>query len=380
MLEVLFLKVLIVKVAILFLRFIYLFFKPLKTQNKIVMISRQSNEISDDFRMLGDALKAEHSVKVVYLCKTLDGGVNSTIFTKLSYGFHMFTQMYHLATSKVCVLDSYSPVVSVLNHKKSLKVVQIWHSIGKLKKFGWQIIGNEEGSSRTVAELMNMHKNYDVIYCAGEGYKEVLMEGFNADASKFRIFSIPRVDLLTDDKYIAETRAAIHKKYPQLKDKQTVVYAPTFRKNEAGFNEGFKSLVEHFDFDKYNLVVKLHPLSKVDIDDSRVIFDKSFSTFRMMTCADKFISDYSCMIYEAGIMGIPVYFYNYDMALYVEKRGLAIDYGILPGYKSTDAATLVESLELAYDYEYLSEFISSMISNTQNCTSKLAADIISLCK
>ncbi len=372
-------KILIVKTAVFLLQIIYAFFKPLKIKNKVVMISRQSNNISADFRLLGDELKSKHNLEVVYLCRTLDGGVNSTIFTKISYGLHMFTQMYHLATSKVCVLDSYSPVVSILKHKKSLKIVQIWHSIGKLKKFGWQIIGNEEGSSETIAQTMKMHQNYDVIYCAGEGYKEVLMEGFNADASKFRIFSLPRVDLLTDDKYISTTKTEIYAKYPQLAEKENVIYAPTFRKNETGFNEAFKNLVEHFDFDKYNLVVKLHPLSKVDVDDSRVIFDKSFSTFSMMTCADKFISDYSCMIYEAGIMGIPVYFYNYDMDLYENKRGLAIDYDVLPGYKSRTADGLVKSLELPYDYAYLSEFINSMISNTKDCTMKLASDIASFC-
>ena len=344
------------------------------------MISRQSNKVSDDFRMLGDELKAAHGLEVVYLCRTLDGGVNSTIFTKISYGFHMFTQMYHLATSKVCVLDSYSPVVSILNHKKDLKIVQIWHSIGKLKKFGWQIIGMEEGSSGTVAELMNMHKNYDVIYCAGEEYKEVLMEGFNADASKFRIFTLPRIDLLTDEEYINKTKSEIYSKYPQLREKETVIYAPTFRKNEVGFNEGFKKLVECFDFDKYNLVVKLHPLSRVDVEDGRVIVDKDFSTFQMLTCADKFVSDYSCMIYEAGIKGIPVYFYNYDMDAYTEKRGFAIDYSVLPGYKEREAKALVESLELPYDYEYLSSFINGMITNTTDCTQKMAEDIASFCK
>lgn len=372
-------KRLILKLFVLSLNIVYVFFKLFKTRRKAVFISRQSNNISDDFHMLGEELKNHHGFQVVYLCKTLDGGVNSTLLTKLSYGFHMFTQMYHLSTSAVCVLDSYSPVVSILKHKKSLKIVQIWHSIGKLKKFGWQIIGSDEGSSDTVAKLMKMHKNYDVIYCAGEGYKEVLMEGFNADASKFRIFTLPRVDLLTDKEYIASTKAKIYEKYPQLKEKETVIYAPTFRKNEDGFNEGFQKLIDCFNFEKYNLVVKLHPLSDVEVTDSRVVFDKDFSTFRMLCCADKFISDYSCMIYEAGIMGIPVYFYSYDMDKYLDKRGLAIDYDILPGFKETDAQELVDSLELAYDYDYLNSFIKSMITNVENCTEKMAGDIASLC-
>ncbi len=372
-------KRLILKLFGFSLNFVYLFFKLLKSRRKVVMISRQSNNISSDFRMLGEELKSKHNLEVVYLCRTLDGGVDSTIFTKISYGFHMFTQMYHLATSSVCVLDSYSPVVSILNHKKNLKIVQIWHSIGVMKKFGWQIIGNQEGSSETIAKLMKMHRNYDVIYCAGEECKQVLIEGFNADASKMRVFPLPRVDLLKDKEYNAETKAKIYEKYPQLKEKETVLYAPTFRKNEEGFNDSFKKLVDSFDFEKYNLVVKLHPLTKVDFDESKVIADKEFSTFQMMSCADKFISDYSCMIYEAGIMGIPLYFYNYDMDLYENNRGLEIDYNILPGYKSGDAKSVVESLELPYDYEYHSRFINRMITNTENCTANMAADIASMC-
>lgn len=372
-------KRLILKAFILALNIVYLFFKPLRVKNKVVMISRQSNNVSSDFRMLGDELKTKHSLEVVYLCRTLDGGVDSTLFTKISYGFHMFTQMYHLATSRVCVLDSYSPVVCVLNHKKSLKVVQIWHSIGVMKQFGWQIVGNQEGSSETIAKAMMMHRNYDVIYCAGEECKQVLIDGFNAEPSKLRVFPLPRVDLLKSESYKAETKAKIYEKYPQLKEKTTVLYAPTFRKNEAGFNGGFNKLVECFDFEKYNLVVKLHPLTKVEFGDSRVIADKDFSTFQMMCCADKFISDYSCMVYEAGIMGIPLYFYNYDMDLYENNRGLAIDYDSFPGYKSGDAKVLVESLELPYDYEYHSKFINRMITNTDNCTENMAADIASMC-
>ena len=372
-------KRLILKAFILSLNIVYLFFKLFRIRNKVVMISRQSNSVNSDFRLLGDELKSKHNIEVVYLCRTLDGGVNSTLFTKISYGFHMFTQMYHLATSKVCVLDSYSPVVSILKHKKGLKIVQIWHSIGKLKKFGWQIIGKEEGSSATIAEVMNMHKNYDVIYCAGEDYKEVLMEGFNADASKFRIFTLPRVDLLTGEDYINETREAIYKVYPELKTKETVVYAPTFRKDESNFNEYFRKLVDCFDFNKYNLVVKLHPLSKINFDDKRVIMDREFSTFQMLSCTDKFISDYSCMIYEAGIKGIPVYFYCYDLESYGNKRGLAMDYNLLPGFKESDAQNLVDALELPYDYDYLNGFIKGMISNTEKCSEKMADDIAGMC-
>ena len=370
-------KVLILKTFIFFLNVIYCFFKAFETQKKVVMISRQSNEVNDDFKLLGDELE-KNGVKVVYLCRTLDGGVNSTLFTKISYGFHLFTQMYHLATAKVCLLDSYCLTVSVLKHKKDLKIIQMWHTVGKMKQFGWQIIGKGEGSSPLIASTMKMHANYDVVYYASEAYKQVLVEGFKTPAEKFKKFTLPRIDLLNDEQYINNTREEIFNKYPQLKEKINVIYSPTFRKNESEFAENFKKLLDAFDFNKYNLIVSLHPLTKVKIDDNRIIVNSGFSTFQMLTCADKMISDYSCVVYEAGVKNIPLYFYNYDMNNYDVARGFVIDYNELPGFKESDAKALVESLAKPYDYEYLKAFINKYVENTVNCTEKMAEDILGL--
>ncbi len=368
-------KIIAIKIFTTLLNIVYLPFKLLKTKNKIVMISRQSNNINDDFKLLGRELE-KSGFKVTYLCRTLDGGINSTILDKISYGFHIFTQLYHLATSKACVLDSYCIAVSVLKHKKSLTVFQIWHSIGSLKKFGWQINDKAEGSDPAVSKSMKQHKNYDVVYCAGEAYTDVLSEGFNIPFSKLRIFTLPRVDLLSDKDYINKTSEEIFKKHPALKEKENVIYAPTFRKDESTFEENILKLINAFDFNKYNLVIKLHPLSKTKVTDSRVITDSSFSTFQMITIADKFISDYSCVVYEAGIKNIPLYFYCYDIDTYKDVRSFAIDYNDLPGVKTKDANELVKSLDDPYDFDYLKAYISKYIENTHNCAKYMADDIV----
>ncbi len=363
----------ILKLVIFALNVVYMFFKIFPIKNKIVMMSRQSDKINDDFRLLGEELSKNH--EVVYLCKTLDGGIDSTIKTKILYCFHIFSQMYHLATSKVCILDSYSPVVSILKHKKKLVVVQIWHSIGSMKKFGWQILDKKEGSGLTIARAMKMHRNYNVVYASGEAYKKDLGEGFNFPPEKIKIFTLPRIDLIKNQEYKSSVAKRIYEKYPLLNSKKTVIYAPTFRKNESDFNQPLNDLINAFDFSKYNLVVKLHPLSKVNVKNDNVIFDKSFSTFEMLCIADKMISDYSCVIYEAGVAEIPLYFYNYDMSNYETVRGLAIDYGKLPGYQSRDPEELVKSLDMPYDMDYLNDFISKYVENTENCAEKMAKDI-----
>lgn len=362
-------KTLLIKVYIYGARVIYFFLKLLPTQKKVVMISRQANEINLDFKLLGNELEKKY--KVVYLCKALESGINARWLEKIKYGLHTLKQMFHLSTSQVCILDSYSPTVSILRHKKNLTVMQIWHSIGTMKKFGYEILDMQEGSKEKTAKLMHMHENYDIIIAASAAYKEHLAKGFNYPVEKVIIKTLPRVDMLLSDKYAKEKRKLILNKYPNLKEKKTILYCPTFRKDEEKLAKAILDLAKNIDYSQYNLVIKLHPLSKIQFDVPQAILDRTFSTFEMLFVADMVISDYSCIIYEAGLRGIPLYFYNFDMNDYTIKRGLNIDYKELPGYTRSNAKALIETLELKYDYQYLKKFINKYVTNQKDCTKKL---------
>ena len=54
--------------------------------------------------------------------------------------------------------------------------------------------------------------------------------------------------------------------------------------------------------------MKLHPLDLARLNDDRVITADEFTSFEVITAADVVISDYSCIVYEAGIAKKPVYF------------------------------------------------------------------------
>ncbi|MBO4432271.1 MAG: CDP-glycerol glycerophosphotransferase family protein [Clostridia bacterium] len=363
----------LIKTGKIFLAAAYALIKCLPARNKVVMISRQSNQPGVDFTLLGEELKRRSNVKVVYLCKTLEGKENAKIFTAIGYGFHMFRQMFHLATSKVCVLNSYSIAVSLLHHKKSLTVIQMWHSNGTMKKFGYSALGTSEGSSPVIAKLLNMHRNYDVVLCSGAAYADHLCAGFDVKPNCIKIYTLPRFDLLCDNQYEKETREKIYEKYPSLKGKKVVLYAPTFRGKEQlqNFFEHLKTLIDSFDYNYAQLVIKLHPLTGDFVSDGKAIVDNAFTTFDMLFVADGVISDYSCMIYEAGTRDIPLYFYAYDLDLYRHARGLALDYSTLPGYTESDAKALVSDLKKPYDMEELKRFIGLYVENKSGCTERL---------
>ena len=366
----------IIKIGIFLLNIVYFFIKLFPTRNKVTMISRQSNKESMDFKLIRKEIESRNNgFKVVALCHKLEGGINSTIGNKIKYIFHMFRQMYEIATSRVVVLDSYCMVISILKHKKKLKIIQMWHSMGTMKKFGYAVLGLNEGSNVKIAYAMKMHKNYDYIFASGEAYKEHLASGFNYTTDNILTFPLPRYDLLKDDKYNQECINKIEKEYPIVKKKKNIIYCPTFRKYENDFDFYLNKLVDSVNLKKYNLIVKLHPLStaKVNIENKSIIVDKKFSTFDMLSVADYVISDYSCVIYEAAIKNIALYFYNFDMDVYLNNRGLALDYyKELPGVISANPKDIMDDIEKDnYDYKKLKKFSDKYVEPSDGATKNI---------
>ena len=371
------------KIAIIGAKILYSFFKIFPTKNKITMISRQSNEETLDFRLLREEIEKENNkIKVVVLCHKLEGGINASFAEKIKYGMHMLLQMYHIATSKVVILDTYCILISILKHKKSLKVIQMWHSMGTMKKFGYQILDREEGTKKEVANLMKMHKNYDYVFASSMAYSKQLAEGFGCEINKIRIFSLPRVDLLTSEEYKRQITSKIEEKYPKIFTKKNILYCPTFRKDEEQLEKEIYKMIEQIDFEKYNLIIKLHPLSKIEINNKNVIFDKEFESMDMLFIADYVISDYSCIIYEVAILNIPLFFFAFDLQEYLNNRGLTIDYEKeVPGLVSKDAKEIIEAINNnKYNIKLVEQFRKKYVTNTKDCTKKIVEFVKELMK
>ena len=371
------------KIAIIGAKILYSFFKIFPTKNKITMISRQSNEETLDFRLLREEIEKENNkIRVVVLCHKLEGGINASFAEKIKYGMHMLLQMHHIATSKVVILDTYCILISILKHKKSLKVIQMWHSMGTMKKFGYQILDREEGTKKEVANLMQMHKNYDYVFASSMAYSKQLAEGFGCEINKIRIFSLPRVDLLTSEEYKRQITSKIEEKYPKIFTKKNILYCPTFRKDEKQLEKEIYKMIEQVNFEQYNLIIKLHPLSKIKINNPNVIFDKYFTSMDMLFIADYVISDYSCIIYEVAILNIPLFFFAFDLQEYLNNRGLTIDYEKeVPGLVSKDAKEIIEAINNnKYNIKLVEQFRKKYVTNTKDCTKKIVEFVKELMK
>lgn len=351
------------------LNIIYFFIKLLPTKNKIIFLSRQSNTPSLDFKLIeNEILKRREKVKIEFLCKVLKKDDKS----RLEYCFYILKCMYHIATSKVCILDGYSIPISILKHKKKLKIIQIWHASGALKKFGYQSLNKKEGRSEGVAKVMNMHKNYSYIMAPSYATAKFYEEAFNVKKENVLINGLPRIDYILETKDIGGKITKFYKQYPNFKNKKTILYVPTFRKTSNSAT-GIKNLIKNINFKKYNLIVKLHPLDKSQIAKKYQV-NKQYNTFDLIKIADYVITDYSAVAFETSILNKPLYFYVYDIDKYEKTRGLNINlFEEMPNCTSKEVKKIINSIEKDnYNFEELMKFREKYMGKiSSNNTEKL---------
>lgn len=344
---------------------------PIK-KNKILMMTRQSNEPSIDFVLLEKEIKARNeNITVKMLCKKIP----RNFIRRIGYCFYLIKCMYHLATSKTCIVDGYVIPICILHHKKELTIIQIWHAMGAIKKFGLQITDKKEGSNDKIAKIMKMHQNYTNVICTSDATKEFYSQAFQIAKDKILVLGMPRIDyLLGKSGQIDEQVKQIYEQYPKLKTKETVLYVPTFRK---GKKIELSPLINAFSADKYNVIIRLHPLDGTKVAEQFLI-DDHYQTIDLLKIADYVITDYSAIAFEASVLKKKLFFYLYDMQEYQEKRGLNISLTQeMPSVTYNDAVQIAETIKNhTYDEKDWEHFREKYIQTCDLDNTKRIVDYI----
>lgn len=354
------------------MRFIYFFIKLFTRQrnNKVTMLSRQSNHVNIDFKLLKEEIEKIDDIELKISCRMIPESFGG----KIKYCFEMIGDMYHIATSKVCIVDGYNIPISALRHKKRLEIIQVWHAMGAIKKFGYQVLDKDEGSSSKVAKIMKMHANYSLVTCTSNATRDIYAEAFNTDKEKIKVLGMPRIDyILGKNNEINEKKEKILQEYPKLKEKKNIIYVPTFRKNEK---IDLNDLINKIDETKYNLIIRLHPLDETKIDEKYII--NKYSSIDLLNIADYVITDYSAIAFEAAILNKPLYFYLYDIDKYKNNRGLNID--LMKEMKSCSRTSINEIIDMIenkeYDYDELKRFREKYIETMDTKNSERIVEYI----
>lgn len=343
---------------------------PIKS-NRVLFLSRQADELSLDFVMLREELlRRNANMQITAICNRLDDGKKGL----LGFAWDTLRSMYYLATSKVCVLDAYWPAVSILKHKDDLTVIQMWHALGKIKKSGYQTLGKSSGRSASIARLLDMHRNYDVIIAGGEAWNQYYCQSFDTTEDKLRNIGLPRIDHLLATKW--ENYYRVMDVYPEFRNKEIIMYVPTFRRNTA---LNWMPLLEYTNFDKYALIIKGHPNQKIECNSPGVYMCPEFKAVDLLAVCDYVITDYSAIAIEAAILNKKTYYYLYDYEEYTENNGINVSpFDSMPGCAFKDAESMMRDLEFeTYKQDVLDAYRERYLpKELGTSTEKLAVEVL----
>src|SRR5699024_11258678 len=141
----------------------------------------------------------------------------------------MLLATYHLSTASYFVVDDYYFPVYVITPRPKTEIVQVWHGAGAFKKFGHSTVGKTFGSSEQYLKHVKVHSNYSKVIVSTKKVIPFFAEAFQMASENILPLGLPRTDFLFDSEKHYATKKSLYEKFPQLKGRKLVLFAPTYR-------------------------------------------------------------------------------------------------------------------------------------------------------
>lgn len=314
------------QLIILILNRIFIICLPLK-QNRVLFISDVRETLGGNLEFMYNYLGEEYE-KVVSLKK--DTRAKRNFKDKIN-------MVKYLSTSKYIFLEEIVQATSYLKVRKGQELVQLWHAAGAYKRFG---------HSRESTDLTRIHKGYKrytKAITSSEAIRPCYAEAFGMDTEKIQATGTPRTDLFFDEVYKNNKRKEAYTKYPFLKNKKVILFAPTYRGTQArnAYYDidrlDLKKIYEQLKDKDYIFVFKWHPYLYNNIvrkNDARYETYLNYPDFYydlsnerdindLLLVTDILITDYSSVIFDYVFMNRPIIYFTYDKEEYIDNgRGL----------------------------------------------------------
>lgn len=299
----------------------------------VILADAHHDELPYSMWELAAGLRAQPEFTVMELCKDYQKGS----YLSIARSMLRFMRIYANA-EYVVICDNHLPVASCKKRPET-KVIQLWHSGGALKRFGYDSPGNIPASYHGG----NVYANYDLITVSADYAIKPFVRAMHTDKSHVQVTGISRTDWFYNEEKKAQIRKRFAGLHPQAAGKKVILWAPTFRGSAADpktvGTEAIETLRKEL-ADDYELIVKLHPHAgkSVEMPDSTML------TEELLVVADILISDYSSVIYDYAYFGKPLILFTPDFAEYEKNCGFYEDYDSIPAYRAADAQQLVAAV------------------------------------
>ena len=369
------------------IRIIYLLSSIMPIKKRIVFATYRTLKLEDNFKYIYDEVKKEN---LDYECKLLFKKVGPGVIGKVKYLFHMMRAAYYMATSSFFLIDDYYFPVYTVKLRKGTEIIQVWHACGAFKKFGYSTLDKNYGANNDYIKYIPIHTNYSHVLVSSKEVAKYYAEAFNMSEKNIEPIGIPRTDLFFDKEKQSNSKEKLYNRYPKLKNKNLVLYAPTFR----GTSQSNARLDIDFDLEEVLnnipsntiLGLKMHPFVKTRIHDSKYdnLIDLSdYDNINdILLIADMLITDYSSVVFEYSLLEKPMIFYSPDRDLYKEERDFYYEYeSFVPGPIISNTDELIKEINNKdYDKDKIIEFKQKFFDYLDGNSSKRFVEEIILKK
>jgi teichoic acid ribitol-phosphate primase len=323
----------------------------------VVLASPRKRNLDGNLLHIERAIRATRpNIRLVVLSEPYGYGLRG----KLGYAVRMVRGMYHLRTAALVVVDNAWLPVHVAPHPPRTTVVQVWHAAGALKRFGVDTVPPPPEPERSF-----LHRHYDWVVTAGEASRVPWSRAFRTPLERVTPIGSPRTDMLLDATAVAEARERVLGRYPGLRGRRVITYAPTFRGRGRGKHPAprldagiLRASLPPSDA----LVLKSHPnldARLVDTAGFDTVVDHAEDMNEVLAASDILITDYSSSIFEFALLRRPMILFVPDLDAYEREPGLYVDYRReMIGHQVADTPGLLDAIATAsVDDEAYAAFI-----------------------
>lgn len=365
-------------------------------KNRVALVSMHNASFRDGLGEVLRVLEDEHKeCEIIKLDR-------KEMFDKKTALKALTVDAFRLGRSRLIFLnDNFMPLAKT-HPSKDTKIIQLWHGQGAFKKFGLSIEQPKKIRERERAA----NERLSCVVCSSKGVGGIYAEAFGVDEQRVITTGTPNEDYYFHPESLSSARTHVYERYPELKDKFVILYAPTFRDGAGdseilnNFNAGevkvavdkwLDSLAtadcrpsqgESDDTSKVGksiVVTRLHPQvhgalsenslkkdgcengQKNETQSDKDMHNKKAevnatdyeSVNELCLVADLLITDYSSVCMDFALINKPTVFYAFDLDSYKDSRNFYFDYlSYVPGPVARDRDEL---LRILANGEFLSD-------------------------
>ena len=328
---------------------------PIK-ENRVVFVSMHNENFNDSLGAVCREVEKKKAFETVYITRRDLDIKLSNVFRVIAF---FLVKSRLLATAKYVFLnDNFMPMAK-MNFRSEAVVTQLWHAEGVFKKFGLAI-GQEESLRKNEIEC---NRKLTYVVCSSKAVVPYYAEAFGVSKENVLPLGAPRADFLLDEGNARKAKEKLCARYPELKNKKLVLYAPTFRDDRARNDE----ILSAFNAEKvsrelsadYALLIRLHPQIHPQERNIRNAVDLTdYDDVRELVLAcDVLITDYSSICMDFALLSKKCVFFAYDLESYISDRDFYFDYeAYVPGRIVRTADEIAEAVKAPTETEKSENF------------------------